>query len=67
MWWRRRPSGIKLGAPAARADYKLRKGAVAIILALAVLLPLVGITLLAALLLDRLVLRQIPAVRAWMN
>ncbi|PWV89431.1 putative iron-regulated membrane protein [Paenibacillus cellulosilyticus] len=68
MWWRRRPKGsMKLGAPGANHTYKLQKGVAAIVIIMAILLPLVGITLIAALILDWLILRRIPAVRAWMN
>jgi Uncharacterized iron-regulated membrane protein len=62
MWWKRRPTG-RVGAPARPADRRTVSGVIAIMAVLGVLFPLAGITMLAVLLLDRLVLRRIPALR----
>jgi len=66
MWWRRRRAGV-LGAPVASANGRLSPGVIAAIVALAVFLPLFGLSLVAVLLLERLVLRRIPAVRDWLG
>lgn len=52
MWLRRRPAGI-VGAPA-KVDAPVPRGAIAAIVALGLLLPLFGISLMAMLLIDRL-------------
>lgn len=62
MWWKRRPTG-RLGAPARPADRRTVSGVIAIMAVLGVLFPLAGVTMLAVLLLDLLVLRRIPALR----
>lgn len=53
MWWKRRPQG-RLGVPPLRHDLPLWKGGVAIMFGLGLLFPLVGASLLLALLLDAL-------------
>jgi uncharacterized iron-regulated membrane protein len=64
MWWMRRPTGAaRLGAPPAPVDAPLRGGAVAILLALSVAFPMLGLTVLAVLALDWLVLRNLPALK----
>ena len=65
LWWRRRPDGV-LGAPAATQGV----GAPAIIvpvLLLGLLLPLFGVTLIAVLLLERLVLRRSAGASRWLG
>ncbi len=65
MWWRRRPAGT-LGAPpvaATRTPGALRLGAVV----LGLLLPLMGLSLLLVLLLERTLLRRLPAVRDFLG
>ncbi|MFD2351471.1 PepSY domain-containing protein [Nonomuraea ferruginea] len=59
MWWKRRPKG-RMGAPARPMDRRAAYGVTAIMVVLGVLFPLAGVTMLAVLLLDRLVLRRIP-------
>lgn len=51
MWWRRRPAG-RLGTPPMPGDRRLAAGVVVLILALGLLLPMAGVTLLLALLVD---------------
>ncbi|SDL82330.1 Uncharacterized iron-regulated membrane protein [Franzmannia pantelleriensis] len=53
MWWKRRPSG-KLGTPPLPKDPKILRGVVAILALGGVIFPLVGASLLAMLVLDRL-------------
>lgn len=57
-WWMRRPAG-SIGVPAAPADTRLGIGMVALIVALGAFFPLMGATLVAALLLDWLVLQRV--------
>ncbi|MDT4819522.1 PepSY-associated TM region [compost metagenome] len=60
MWWTRRPQG-SFGAPPLRHELPLWKGAVALMLVLGVLFPLVGASLLLIWGLDRLLLPKLPA------
>ncbi|MBD2101516.1 PepSY domain-containing protein [Leptolyngbya sp. FACHB-261] len=62
MWWQRRPLG-QLGAPPMPKNLPLWKQAVVIIAILGVLFPLVGLSLLAVLLLDYLVISRIPFLK----
>lgn len=62
MWWRRRHAG-SLGAPRGRLPVRATWWLAGLLVVLGVLLPLFGITLLAVLLLDQLVLRRVPALR----
>ena len=54
MWWRRRPKG-HVGTPPMPADKRLATGVVLLILALGLFLPMAGVTLLAALIVDGMV------------
>jgi len=64
MWWKRRPSGVaRLGAPPMPGEVPFPRGALPILLGLALLFPVLGLTLLAVLMLDVLVLSNIPAIR----
>ena len=64
MWWKRRPSGaLRLAPPPLPVDLPLWKGAVFIALLLSLAFPLVGLTLLAAMALDLLILARIPVLR----
>jgi len=54
MWWKRRPKG-RLAAPAAPPGPRARIAVLAIVLPLAILYPLTGLSLLTAVLIDRLV------------
>lgn len=58
MWRKRRPRGI--GAPRRVPDRRLRAGVVALTLGLGALLPLLGISIAALLVLDFAVIRRIP-------
>jgi uncharacterized iron-regulated membrane protein len=51
MWWKRRPQGA-LGAPRYPADYRIPRTILIIACALGVLFPLVGLTLVLALIID---------------
>lgn len=64
MWLKRRPSGAaRLAAPPVPADLPFWKGAVLIGLFTAMAFPLVGLTLLAVLAFDLLILGNIPAMK----
>ena len=68
MWWRRRPRGRgSMGAPRGRMPLRVTPLLVVGLVALGVLLPLFGISVLAVLVLDQLVLRRVPALAAWFD
>ncbi|MDQ1152931.1 PepSY domain-containing protein [Brevundimonas sp. SORGH_AS_0993] len=57
MWWKRRPprlSSPRLGAPPAPPGARIRTAVLGIVLPLCILYPLTGLSLLAALLIDRI-------------
>ena len=62
MWWKRRPKG-RLTAPIPPADRRAYLGLLAIVLPLAVLYPLVGVSLAAVLSLDLILRRLSPRRR----
>jgi len=66
MWWQRRPAG-RLGAPALPRNLKMAKGLILLIVVLGVLFPLAGISLVAVLLLDWLVIQRVPVLRTVIN
>jgi uncharacterized iron-regulated membrane protein len=68
MWWRRRPEGV-LGAPPipAMPDGMRMRGLIVILIGLAVLLPLLALSLVAVFLLERLVLRLTVGGRRWLG
>jgi len=66
MWWQRRPAD-KLGAPQILPDERLAPGLALIIIALGIFLPVLGISLIVTGLIERLILRRIPAVRDWLG
>lgn len=62
MWWRRRPSGPRVGAPRGRLPVRTTPVLAVGLVALAVFLPVFGVSLVVVLLLDRFVLRRVPAL-----
>ena len=66
LWWRRRPEGA-LGAPVALSTPHITFGLMALVLALAIYLPLFGLSLLFAVLAERLILQRIPVVTRWLG
>jgi uncharacterized iron-regulated membrane protein len=66
MWWKRKPKG-KLGAPSLPKDFKLLKGVAILIILLGIVFPLVGISLLAILILDWLVIKRIQPIKQWIG
>lgn len=64
MWWQRRPSGAaRLAAPPLPAEVPFSKGAVLVMLAVSFAFPLAGLTLLAVLVADFLVLSRVPFLK----
>ncbi|ODU21680.1 MAG: peptidase [Sphingomonas sp. SCN 67-18] len=66
LWWRRRPDGV-LGAPVPQGAPRHRWAVLPALALLAVMLPLLGLSALIVLIVERLVLRRIPAVRDWLG
>jgi uncharacterized iron-regulated membrane protein len=66
MWRRRKPADA-LGAPIAPAVPQKIRGVVVIIAVMAILLPLLAISLLALWLFDRLLLPRLPAFAMWLG
>jgi uncharacterized iron-regulated membrane protein len=68
MWWRRRPRGAaRLGAPRGRMPVRATPVLLVGLVALGVFLPLFGVSLVAVLLLDQLVLRRVPALTSYFD
>jgi uncharacterized iron-regulated membrane protein len=64
LWWKRRPAGaLRLAAPPRPQDVPLKGGVVLITLALSMLFPMLGLTLLVVLALDLVLLSAIPPLR----
>jgi uncharacterized iron-regulated membrane protein len=66
LWWRRREQGV-LGAPKALLSPRVSRGLLAIVLLLALYLPLFGASLVCVWLAERLLLRRLPRVRDWLG
>lgn len=66
LWWRRRAPGT-LGAPAPLAPPRATAPLVGVLLLLSLWLPLFGLSLLLVWLLERWLLRRIPAVARWLG
>jgi len=66
MWWRRRPIGL-LGAPLPQGHARFGLGLFVLIAALAIYMPLFGISLLMMLGAERMVLRRVPKISHWLG
>ena len=66
MWWRRRPVGV-LGAPPPMPGSTAAAAIIGLIIVFAVLLPLLGATLILLLAVESLVLKKIPTARIWLG
>jgi uncharacterized iron-regulated membrane protein len=66
MWRKRAPVGV-LGAPPALPEAKVGKGFVVIILIAAILLPVMGISLLVIFLLEKLIFSRWSAAKKWLG
>jgi len=62
LWWQRRPAG-RLGAPAKPRQRRASVAAVAIMVAIGIMFPLVGLSLVAVLALDWLLIRRVPVLK----
>ena len=68
MWWKRRPKNARaVGAPRGRLPLRVTPLLAAGVVALGVFLPLFGLTLVAVLLLDHLLLRHVATFREWFD
>lgn len=65
LWWKRKPAK-GLGAPKAPSVLKM-KGFLFILVILGILFPLVGISLIIVLLLDKVVIQRFPKVKKFLN
>lgn len=65
--WRRRKPERALGAPPAPAEPARLRGVALIVLALALLLPLMALSLAALLVFERLVVARLPALSRWLG
>ncbi|MGB8814989.1 MAG: PepSY domain-containing protein [Paracoccaceae bacterium] len=64
MWWKRRPVGAgRLAAPPLPAEVPMWKGAVLLGLFLSMAFPVLGLTLIAVLLFDAVVLGSVPVLK----
>ncbi|PLL12617.1 PepSY domain-containing protein [Tabrizicola sp. TH137] len=64
MWWKRRPEGaLRLAAPPAPQGLAFWWGAAALVVVLGIAFPLGGAAIAAVILLDLVLLRQVPALR----
>lgn len=66
LWWRRRPAG-GLGAPVSLAPLRHSWALVALVLVLALMMPLFGLSLGLAVATEALLGRLVPALRGWMG
>jgi uncharacterized iron-regulated membrane protein len=66
LWWRRRPEGV-LGAPLSLNKPRYTIGLIAIVIALGLYLPFFGLSCVAVILLERLLLRRIPSAQRWLG
>lgn len=66
LWWRRRPTGV-LGAPPAHAGARHPALFVTVLALLGVLLPLLGASMLLVLIIERLLLRRLPATNRFLG
>lgn len=66
MWWKRRPSG-SIGAPRGRMPLRTTPALAGGLVALGIFLPFFGLSLVAVLLIDQLVIRRVPALSARFN
>lgn len=67
LMWRRRKPESGLGAPPAPRDPARLQGVAAIVLALAIFLPLLAASLVLLLVVDRLVLPRLPRAARWLG
>ncbi|MEP6019815.1 MAG: PepSY domain-containing protein [Paracoccaceae bacterium] len=65
LWWKRRPNGARrIAAPPLPRDLPLWKGAVVVCLFVAMAFPMAGLTLLAVLAIDHLIISRVPGLKS---
>ena len=67
MWVKRRPTGARLGAPPRPVDIPYAKGAILVTLGLSLAFPMLGLTLLAVILVDLVILSAVPPLKRLVN
>lgn len=66
LWLKRKPEN-GLGAPGRNVDIKIKRAVTIIMLLLGLVMPLVGISIIVVLLLDKLVFARIKRLKAWLG
>ncbi|WP_404461226.1 PepSY-associated TM helix domain-containing protein [Sutcliffiella horikoshii] len=66
MWRKRKPQN-GLGAPGRNVDIKIKRAVTIIMLLLGLVMPLVGISIIVVLILDKLVFVRIKRLKAWLG
>jgi len=66
MWWKRRPTGT-LGAPPGVVGERIGVPLIALVMLFGVLLPLLGVSLIAVLAIERVLLRRIAPLRDFLG
>jgi uncharacterized iron-regulated membrane protein len=66
MWWRRRPVGL-LGAPPAVSGAASAWGLTATIVAMGLIFPLLGGSMIIVAVIERFALRRIPGISGWLG
>ncbi len=67
LWWRRRSVGTLGAPPANKKSTAYTVGLIAVIVALGILLPFFGLTLLTVLLIEHLILQRMPSARNFLG
>ena len=63
LWVKRRPTGARLGAPPRPEEIPYAKGALLITLAMSLAFPMLGLTLIAVIVLDLVILSMVPPLK----
>lgn len=66
MWWRRRPEGV-LGAPQAIRRVRFSAALIALMIALGIYFPFLGVSMILVGLTERFVLRRMPLTQQWLG
>jgi uncharacterized iron-regulated membrane protein len=66
MWRKRKPEG-NVGSPPKPKDKKITRTVFFIMLAMGIIMPLVGISIIVVLFLDRFVFSKVKPLKAWLS
>ncbi len=66
MWQKRKPEHV-LGAPAAIRPIRFSAGLVALMVLFGLYFPFLGGSMILVILIERFILRRIPAIRLWLG